>query len=138
MLHLCILNSSQSSIVDVHFDWQKLPSSWSLATSFGTDDRCQSFRGAWHHVQDALFAGGDFRIRRITVADKPLIAAIRGKWSFTDDEWISQLEKIIGMERTLWQDDDFPYYLVTLAPLDQERGSTGGTALTSAFMMLVH
>jgi len=100
-----------------------------------TDDRCQSFRGAWHDVQDALFAGGDFRIRRIAVAGKPLIVAIRGKWSFTDDEWIGQVQKIIGMERTIWKDNDFPYYLVTLAPLDQERGSTGGTALTNAFMM---
>ena len=124
-----------SSIVDVYFDWKDLVPQWSLATSFGTDDRCQSFHGAWHHVQDALFAGGDFRIRRIAVAGKPLIVAIRGKWSFTDDEWISQLQKIIGMERTVWQDNDFPYYLVTLAPLDRERGSTGGTALTNAFMM---
>jgi len=124
-----------SSIVDVHFDWKELPSQWSLATSFGTDDRCQAFRGAWHHVQDALFAGGDFRIRRIAIANKPLIVAIRGKWSFPDDEWISQVQKIIGMERTLWHDNDFPYYLVTLAPLDQERNSTGGTALTNAFIM---
>jgi predicted metalloprotease with PDZ domain len=124
-----------SSIVDVHVDWKELPPQWSVATSFGTDDGCQSFHGAWHHVQDALFAGGDFRIRRIAVADKPLIVATRGKWNFTDDEWISQLQKIIGMERTLWRDNDFPYYLVTLAPLDQERGSTGGTALTNAFMM---
>jgi predicted metalloprotease with PDZ domain len=124
-----------SSIVDVHFDWKELSPKWSLATSFGTDDRCQSFHGAWHHVQDALFAGGDFRIRRIAVANKPLIVAIRGKWNFTDDEWISQLQKIIGMERALWQDNNFPYYLVTLAPVDQERGSTGGTALTNAFMM---
>src|SRR5216683_6977514 len=37
-------------IVDVHFDWKELPSQWSLAASFGTDDRCQSFRGAWHNV----------------------------------------------------------------------------------------
>lgn len=124
-----------SSIVDVHFDWQKLPSSWSLATSFGSDDRCQTFRGAWHQVQDALFAGGDFRIRRVAVADKPLIVAIRGKWSFTDDGWISQVQKIIGMERTFWQDNDFPYFLVTLAPFDQDRGSNGGTALTNSFMV---
>jgi predicted metalloprotease with PDZ domain len=124
-----------STIVDVHFDWKELLPQWSLATSFGIDDRCQSFHGAWHHVQDALFAGGDFRIRRIAVADRPLIVAIRGKWTFTDDEWVSQVHKIIGMERTLWQDNHFPYYLVTLAPLASERGSTGGTALTNAFMM---
>jgi predicted metalloprotease with PDZ domain len=125
----------QSDMVDVHFDWQSLSSSWSLTTSFGTDNRCQAFHGRWHDVQNALFEGGDFRVYQIAVADKPLIVATRGKWSFTDEEWTSQVQKIIGLERTFWQDNDFPYYLVTLAPLDRDRGSTGGTAFTNAFMM---
>ncbi len=31
--------------IEVHFDWSKLPKKWSLATSFATDERCQSFHG---------------------------------------------------------------------------------------------
>ena len=46
-----------SDVVSVHFDWQKLPPGWTLETSLGADERCQSFTGRWHKVNEALFAG---------------------------------------------------------------------------------
>jgi predicted metalloprotease with PDZ domain len=124
-----------SATVDVHFDWLKLPAEWSLATSFGTDDRCQSFHGRWHEAINSLFVGGDYRIYRTTLSGNVLNFAIRGKWAFSDNEWVSEVRKIMEFERTFWHDNDFPYFLVTLTPLGQDRGSTGGTALTNAFMM---
>jgi predicted metalloprotease with PDZ domain len=124
-----------SRVIDVQFDWQKLPSAWSLATSFGTDDRCQSFHGRWHEAMNSLFVGGDYRVYHTKISGNALNFAIRGKWSFTDDEWVSQVRKIIEFERTFWHDNDFPYFLVTVTPLGQDHGSTGGTALTNAFMM---
>jgi predicted metalloprotease with PDZ domain len=123
------------AVVDVHFNWQKLPREWSLATSFGTDDRCQSFHGRWHEAINSLFVGGDYRIYRTAISGNALNFAIRGKWNFSDDEWVTQVRKITEFERTFWHDKDFPYFLVTLTPLTQEHGSTGGTALTNAFMM---
>ena len=122
-------------VIDVQFDWQKLPPTWSLATSFATDDRCQSFHGMWEEALNSLFVGGDYRIYHTTISGNVLNFAIRGKWSFTDDDWVSQVRKIVGFERTFWQDNNYPYFLVTLTPLGQDHGSTGGTALTSAFMM---
>src|SRR5579859_7048487 len=65
-------------VIDVHFDWQKLPSGWSLATSFGTNDRCQSFHGAWHDAVNSLFVGGDYRIYRTAVSGNAVNFAIRG------------------------------------------------------------
>ncbi|HEX3095389.1 MAG TPA: hypothetical protein VHW72_22310 [Candidatus Angelobacter sp.] len=120
--------------VDVRFDWSKLPATWSLATSFGTDERCQSFHGNWADAQNYLFVGGDYRIYRTTIAGNAVDFAVRGKWSFTDDEWTSQVRKIIEYERTFWHDSSFPYFLITLTPFTQDRGSEGGTALTNAFM----
>jgi len=121
------------TVADVHFDWQKLPREWTLATSFGTA-RCQSFHGIWQLAEYALFAGGDYRIYHTTIAGNTLDFAIRGKWNFTDDQWVSQAHRIMEFERTFWQDNDFPYFLVTLTPFGQDHGSQGGTALTSAFM----
>ena len=121
-------------VVDVDFDWQKLPQAWSLATSFGTDNRCQSFHGSWSRAVNSLFVGGDYRIYRATIFGNALNFAIRGKWSFTDDEWVSQVRKIMEFERTFWHDNDFPYFLITLTPFGQDSGSSGGTALTNAFM----
>ncbi|HZS28757.1 MAG TPA: hypothetical protein VFB76_16130, partial [Candidatus Angelobacter sp.] len=33
-----------------------------------------------------------------------------------------------------WHDNSFPYFLISLTPFTQERGSQGGTALTNTFM----
>jgi len=124
-----------ASTQDVYFDWQKLPPDWSLATSFGSDDRCQSFHGAWKQVKTALFVGGDYRIQHATPSGNPLVIAIRGNWGFTDTQWTKQVQRIIEKERTFWHDNDFPYFLVTLAPFDQDGASYGGSAYTNAFMM---
>ena len=121
--------------VSVHFDWQKLPADWTLETSFGADDRCQSFTGLWNRVNEALFAGGDFRLRRVTLKNRSLVVAIRGKWSFSDEEAVAQIQKILEAEREFWQDQDFPFYLVTLKPYDVRSGSSDGSAFTNAFWL---
>ena len=124
-----------TDVVSVHFDWTGLPPGWSLATSFGTEDRCQSFTGLWHKVNDALFAAGDFRLQRITVAGQLLVLAIRGQWPFTDDEALDRIQKIVAAERNFWHDNGFPYYLVTLKPFDAQNGSADGSAFTNAFWL---
>jgi hypothetical protein len=86
---------------------------WSLATSFGTGDRLQSFSGTWGEVNNALFAGGDFRIYQRDISDRSLILAIRSKWPFSDEEVAVRILKMISFERAFWRDYDFPYYLVT-------------------------
>ena len=126
-----------TEMVIAHFDFQKLPTDWSLVTSFGINDRCQSFTGFWHYVDDALFAGGDFRLHQVDVQNRPVAIAIRGEWSFTDNEATSQIQQIIGVEREFWRDYDFPYFLATLAPFEKQGQSSDGTAFANAFWLFL-
>lgn len=126
-----------TEVVNVRFDWQQLPANWVLATSFGTDNRCQFFSGFWESVDNALFAGGDFRVYRIDVVGQTLVVAIRGSWSFTDSEAIGRVQKILAVEKDFWHDNDFPYYLVTIAPYDTTGGSSDGSSFTNAFWMFL-
>jgi len=125
--------------VTVHFDWKKLPAAWVLATSFGagsnSDDRCQSYSGAWSVVEEALFAAGDFRIHRFRIGVRPAVLAIRGNWTFSDDEAIADIQKAVGVVRDFWHDDNFPYFLVTLKAFDKESGQGDGSAFTNAFWL---
>jgi predicted metalloprotease with PDZ domain len=125
--------------VTVHFDWKKLPAAWVVATSFGTgsnsDDRCQSYSGAWSVVEEALFAAGDFRIHRFRIGVRPAVLAIRGEWTFSDDEAIAGIQKAVGAVRGFWHDDNFPYFLVTLKPFDNDSGSGDGSQFTNAFWL---
>lgn len=130
---------SAQTQVSVHFDWKKLPNDWVLATSFGTssnsDDRCQSWSGAWSTVQRALFAAGNFRIHRFRVGVRPAVLAIRGEWTFSDDEAIADIQKAVGVVRDFWHDDNFPYFLVTLKAFDNKSGQGDGSAFTNAFWL---
>ena len=62
---------------------------------------------------------------------------MRGTWTFTDDEAIGQLQRVVGIVRDFWHDDNFPYFLVTLKPYDRDHGSSDGSAFTNAFWMYV-
>jgi predicted metalloprotease with PDZ domain len=63
--------------------------------------------------------------------------AVRGAWTFTDDDAIRQIQKVVGLVRDFWHEDNFPYFLVTLKPYDQDHGSSDGSAFTNAFWMYV-
>lgn len=125
------------SPVEAHFDWRKLPAGWSLATSFGAGKRRQSFRRSWGEVNNALFAGGDFRIYRRNIAGRPLFLAIRGNWQFTDEEVSSRIQKMISFQRAFWHDYNFPYYLVTVSTFGRDDGGAGGGGFTNAFALFL-
>jgi predicted metalloprotease with PDZ domain len=124
-----------------NFDWRDLPSTWTLATSFGTSEgpasRCQTYTGSWNRVQEGLYAAGDYRIHRFRINGQSAYLAIRGIWTFTDEEAIQDIQKTIGIVRDFWNDHTFPYYLVTVSPFDRDRGSADGSEFTNAFWMFV-
>jgi predicted metalloprotease with PDZ domain len=130
-----------SATTTANFDWQLLPLSWVVATSFGTgsspNDRCQTYAGPSMDIVHGLYAAGDFRIRRFEIGRRAAVLAVRGTWTFTDDEAIALLQKAIGAVRDFWRDDNFPYFLVTLKPYDRDTGSSDGSAFTNAFWMYV-
>lgn len=125
--------------VIVNFDWQKLPASWVIATSFGTgshpEDRCQSFSGPLSQVRDALFAAGVFRVHHFQIGKRPAILAIRGQWTFTDKEAMTTIQQTIGLDRDFWHDDNFPYFLITVDQFERNRGSGDGSEFTNAMWM---
>jgi predicted metalloprotease with PDZ domain len=138
-LVLPVIDGGQA--VTANFDWQKLPSSWAVATSFGADtsgaQRCQTHKGPWIDVVQALFAAGDFRVHHFQIGRRPAVLAVRGDWTFTDQEAIDSIRKAVGVVRDFWRDDNFPYFLVTLKPYDRDHGSIDGSAFTNAFWLYV-
>ncbi len=129
------------ALTTAQLDFAQLPSSWTLATSFGAGksaaDRCQVASVPADEIVRALFAAGDFRLRPFSIGRRPAMLAVRGTWTFSDEDAIRQIQKAIGVVRDFWQDDQFPYFLVTLKPYDRDSGATDGSAFTNAFWMYV-
>jgi predicted metalloprotease with PDZ domain len=123
----------------LQLDFSQLPSSWNVATSFGAgsspDARCQVATVPAIEIVHALFAAGDFRLRQFSIGRRPAILAVRGTWTFSDEDAISQIQKAVGVVRQFWNDDQFPYFLVTLKPYDRDHGSSDGSEFTNAFWM---
>ncbi len=124
--------------VKVKLKWKDFPEGWSLANSFGANRTKQEFSTRLSKFSSAIFVGGDYRVNKRIIKGKPIFIALRGKWSFNDEEFIDLVDKIVEAERGFWKDFDHPYYLVTLLPLESNRGmSIGGTGLTNSFATFV-
>jgi predicted metalloprotease with PDZ domain len=111
--------------VNIRLQWKNLPREWMLCDSFGINDRSQSFQTTPEGFRKGVFLGGDFRVHEATVRGRPVQIASRGKWRFPDAEFHSLVEKVIEAERSFWNDDDFPRYLVVLFPTDDPPGGSG-------------
>jgi len=122
---------------DIELRWLGLPEDWTLANSFGEGDGAQHLHVSIDQLRHALYVGGDFRIRRMPIHDRPLVVALRGSWRFEDDAFTSFAASVVASQREFWNDFEFPHFLITLIPTGTECCSFGGTSVTNAFAMFI-
>lgn len=110
----------------VRFRVRNLPRAWTFASDL--EHEGLKLQDVWSSVT----VGGDFRVLRDPATGVRL--AIRGQWSFTDADFLSEASRIIGAQRQFWSDPAAPF-LITVLHLDGPEGwvSLGGTGLTDAF-----
>jgi len=122
--------------IRVKLHWKNFPDDWTLVNSFGAGEKTQSIQAAFWEFRHSIWAGGDFRIYERRVMEHPVYIALRGEWSFSDEEFAETVAKIIHSERDFWQDYNFPYYLVTVIPMAGD-DDQGGTGRINAFAMFL-
>ncbi len=105
----------------------KLPAGWAFCDSLGAGQADQQFTGALEKFLETVYVAGDFRIQTVQAGGRPVMVAVRGKWKFSDGEFAALAGRIVAAERDFWHDNDFPYYLVTLLPLEQAARAGGDT-----------
>ncbi|MEZ5960838.1 MAG: hypothetical protein R3C30_10510 [Hyphomonadaceae bacterium] len=110
----------------VRFAVRDLPRGWSYASDFEHDELTLG------EVWSSVVVAGDFRI--LTDPNSKVRLAIRGQWSFSDQDFLDRAANIISSQRGFWHDDAAPY-LVTVLYLEGPEGwlSIGGTGLEDAF-----
>ena len=123
-----------TAAVQVSFDFIHLVAGQSLVTSFGTEAH-QAMRGPWSEVANALFVAGELSTRQSTVLGGPVLLAVAGHWSFSEQEMSLKVHEILGAERSFWQTPVPPWYAVVLAPYEAGTSGGGGSAFTHAFSL---
>ena len=121
---------------DVTINWKGFPNDYTIANSFGSNERIQKIDNiSEEKFHTSVFTGGDFRIHEIDVKNNKVAFIIRGDWEvFNDSTMVSMLEKTVTAQRDFWQDHTQDYFAVTMIPTILERGSSfQGSGLTNSF-----
>lgn len=131
-----ILPTEGNSEVAVSLQWEHLPRDWTIANSFGTKELSQEFVCSIDKLKSAAFLGGDFQLISCGSDSHPIYIASRGAWPFSKVEFANKVEQIITSQRSFWNDFEFPYYLISIIPIDL-KNTTAGTALTNCFSLFL-
>lgn len=126
---------SEEEQVTFTLDWKNLPPEWAISNTFGVQERIQQFTAPLRSFISSVFVGGDFRLLTVKVKDRPVRIALRGAWSFTDEQFASLVEKIFVLQRGFWNDFNYPDYFVSLLPLEAmaNGAANSGTGLDASF-----
>jgi predicted metalloprotease with PDZ domain len=117
------------------FAIRDLPSGWRFASDL---EHAETGGHPLHlgDVVESVLVGGDFRIVTRPAMGGFLRVALRGTWSFTDDQLADKIAAIVASHNRFWRDPDEPF-LVTLLPVKGTPAiqSLGGTGRGDAFAL---
>jgi len=116
--------------------WNHMPSTWNFANSFGVNDKYQTVKLSLSKFRYSIFTGGDYRILKRNIDGYPVYFSVRGKWLFSDDQLADFFQTILKAERDFWNDYDYPYYLITVFPLEGDDDQAGLCRLNSYGLFL--
>jgi predicted metalloprotease with PDZ domain len=121
--------------IAVSLEWKDYPEDWVLANSFGADEYKQSFQIPLGAFIRSVYVGGDVRFNKVLVNGNPVYVIMRGRWKFSDKDFVDVVQKVFLIEREFWNDYDYPHYLVTLIPVEDPQNGIfyGGTHMTKSF-----
>ncbi len=117
----------------IGFTWQ-VPDDWRVGNSFGIEQNRQEFEASPFELVQSVYLAGDFRFVRRDVRGQPVVVAMRGEWRFSDNDFAELVARIVGAQRSFWRDDAFPFYFLSLLPVDIPVGSTSGVGRWNGFV----
>ena len=117
-----------SAATPASVSFKGFPKSWRLASDLEHGPLTQKT------VQQSVTVGGDFRILKASL----LRIALRGVWTFKDDDLLREIEPIIASHHKFWGDPPSAF-LITMIPIAAKpnSASAGGTGLGDAFAFYV-
>lgn len=117
---------SMDSQVRVHIDWgDKID----IANSYGVSENQQSFSTTILNLQQGIFIGGkELHFEKISVMGSDVFVLFKPLID-NRDQIIEKIRSVIENQRTLYKQNDFPQYLVSIL---KDRKSGGAMAFLNA------
>jgi len=93
-----------------------------------------TFTATLAQLRNAIYCYGGYHDTTVQVHGNPVIIAIHGSFPFTDGLVYNAVTGIITAERDFWQDQQFPYFFISLHAMEGNN-SSGGTGHYQSFTM---
>ncbi|MGZ8517420.1 MAG: M61 family metallopeptidase [Chitinophagaceae bacterium] len=128
---------SAATNYDISLQWTGFPAHWNFLNSYGVNKLSQRINIPVDDFQDAIYMGGDIRVHKLVINERPLYFSIRGKWNFSDEQVFTIIKRTVSSQRAYWNDYAVDRYTIALVPMkyssDGER-SINGRGLTNTFV----
>lgn len=122
---------------DVNFNWE-LPKEFQIFNSFTHNKESHKQNLSLNKLWDSLFiAGSNLRAFSININNNPVYTIFNGYWDkMKDEDLLGTIKKLITTQRNTWQDNDFPYFLISFLSLEKDCNAKvqyAGTAHQNSF-----
>ncbi len=112
--------------VDFTLKWV-VPETWHVMTSYGVGSK-QKIRGSFLKLGHSLFIATKTNPYSLEICEKPVCFSFYGSFNLTSEELFEEARKIISLQRSFFNDNDFPCYLISLVE-GNDPNSQGGVHL---------
>lgn len=117
--------------VGFNIAWKKLPAEWKTISSYAITPAL-NFVGGSAQLLAAIYVAGKVRLKQIGTKHNPVHLSLYREFDLPDDSIASSLREIISTQRSFFNDQDFPYYAMSIIQGDDFH-SMGGTRLNNSF-----
>jgi predicted metalloprotease with PDZ domain len=125
----------------VRFEWIGFDAAgWKTACSFSAERAFERDIELSKLHEAVYLAGPDLVLHQRSIRGRDLCVAFAGKWSKPEEPFVDAAANVVDLERAFFDDDAYPYYLVSVIPIgvpSQGTSSIGGTGLTDSFALFL-
>ncbi len=117
------------AIINVQFQFLNFPQNYTIATNHNLNQRDYYVKTSLRNLSRSIIAGGKLDVKTTFIKNRPIHMIVRGKWTFVDnDELRDFLQKMISLQRSFWDDYQFPHFVIMLFDNSTPNGGGGLSA----------
>lgn len=123
--------------VQINIAWENIPQEWKTLSDHGIG-KSMNFIGTEQDLLHTIYVAGNIRIYKLPNVNNPVYLSVYGNFDeLKDNIVVADLSKIIRSQRAFFNDQDFPFYAISLIE-GTDPYSGGGTALNKSFVVYFH
>lgn len=120
----------------ITLEWKGIPQEWVIANSFGIQTKKQQITTSFSSLRGGLYVGGAFNVLRCGEEENAPYVVVKESNAFSSESLLPVLQTIFQDQQTFWNDHDFPYFLITILPIEEQQPHHAQAYLNSFIAIL--